>query len=203
MIFAFAHGQNELIEIPTKVKLKADSIIKSTLGADYFTKTLFNCEESMIYLIDHLVLNACPNNRIKKRQKIVKKTQRIINPIFYVLKYRLTLKGNSTYDFEIRVDDNLQLKNNPKLPDCINFKTCDIIVDSIMAIDIAIKSGLEKGLGIVNDGLIYDTETESFQWIIKNHLNQDPDKGDIIYIDATTGHRIFEKDRQWKRSVLQ
>jgi hypothetical protein len=197
-----SRGQSDLGQIPLKIKQTADSIIRLTLGTEFFEKTTFDCETSQIFTTDHLVLNACPTNKSRKKQKIKKKSRTESNPIFYVLKYHLTLNLNSKYDFEVRVDRNQELKEKIKLPDCINTKACDIKVDSLMAIDIAIKSGLDKGLGVYNDGLIYDSETNSFQWTIKNHLTQKPDKGDLIYIDATTGLRLGDKDRQWTRSVV-
>jgi hypothetical protein len=202
MTFICVHGQNNLGQIPNRIKQTADSIIKSTLGTEHFNKTTFDCESSQIYLTDHLVLNACRTNESKERERNKKKSQAELKPTFYVLKYRLTLKENSKYDFEVRIDNNQKLKEKVKLPDCKNTKACEITVDSLTAIDIAIKSGLDKGLGIYNDGLIYESGTKSFQWTIKNHLKQGPDKGDLIYIDATTGLRIGDKDQQWTRSVV-
>jgi len=200
--FICARGQNNLGQIPTRIKQTADSIINSTLGTDYFNKTAFDCESSQIYLTDHLVLNACQTNESKEGKRNKKKSQTELKPTFYVLKYRLTLKNNSKYDFEVRIDKNQKLKEKVNLPDCKGTKACDIMVDSLTAIDIAIKSGLDMGLGIYNDGLIFDIDTKSFQWTIKNHLKQGPDRGDRIYIDATTGLRISDKDEQWTRSVV-
>ncbi|PIB35752.1 hypothetical protein BFP72_10280 [Reichenbachiella sp. 5M10] len=73
---------------------------------------------------------------------------------------------------------------------------------SLVAIDLAINSGLQYGLGIYNDGLIFDIEFNSFLWRIKNHLTERPDTGELIFIDATTGERIIEKDAQWRRSII-
>ena len=75
-------------------------------------------------------------------------------------------------------------------------------MDSLSAIDLALKSGLAKGLGVYNDGLIFDGQTNTFQWKIKNHLKTMPDKGDMIYIDAVTGQRLVDKDEQWLRSIV-
>lgn len=197
-----SHGQSDLGQIPLKIKHKADSIIRLTLGTEFYEKTTFDCKRSQIYLTDHLVLNACPTKKPKEKQKNKGKSQTELIPMYFVLKYHLTLNQNSKYDFEVRIDRSQDLKERIKLPDCRNTKACDIKVDSLMAIDIAIKSGLDKGLGIYNDGLIYDSDTHSFQWTIKNHLTQGPDKGDLIYIDATTGLRLGDKDKQWTRSVV-
>ena len=197
-----SRGQSDLGQIPLKIKQTADSIISLTLGTEYFKNTTFDCKTSQIYITDHLVLNACTTNKSKEKKKGKKKSQAELNPEFYVLKYHLILNQNSKYDFEVRVDRNQDLKEKIRLPDCRNTNACDIKVDSLMAIDLAIKSGLDKGLGIYNDGLIYDNDTNSFQWTIKNHLTQGPDKGVLIYIDATTGLRLGDKDRQWTRSVV-
>jgi hypothetical protein len=198
----FSNGQNYLGHIPSKIKHTADSLIELTLGNQYFEKTTFDCEISQICITEHLILNACPTNKSKGKQMKKKKGRTELNPMFYVLKYHLTLNHNSKYDFEVRVDRNQDLREKIKLPDCRNTKACEIMVDSLMAIDIAIKSGLDKGFGVYNEGLIYDNDANSFQWMIKNHLTKGPDKGDLVYIDATTGLRLGDKDRKWIRSVV-
>lgn len=203
--FIYAYGQNDLGQIPAKVKQKADSIINSTLGTEYFNKTTFNCESSLIHVTnpDHFILNDCrPLEEINKRKKNKKKSGSGLKMNSYALKYQLTLMPNSNYKFEIRIDQTLKLNREVNLPNCLNTKACDIKIDSLAAIDLAIKSGLEKGLGIYNDGLTYDIETQTFQWKIKNHLKQGPDKGELIYIDAVTGQRISDKDEQWVRLVV-
>ena len=201
--FIYAHGQDDLGQIPAKVKQTADSIINSTLGTDYFNKITFNCESSLIHVKnpDHFILNDCrPSEGINKKRK--NKSGSGLKMDSYALQYQLTLIPNSNYKFEIRIDQTFKLNREVNLPNCLNTKACDIKVDSLAAIDLAIKSGLEKGLGIYNDGLTYDSETKTFQWRIKNHLKQGPDKGELIYIDAVTGQRISDKDERWVRSVV-
>jgi len=201
----YAYGQNDLGKIPAKVKQTADSIINSTLGTDYLNKTTFDCESSLIHVTnpDHFILNDCrPPEAINKKKKNKKKGGSDLKMDSYALKYQLTLMPNSNYKFEIWIDETFKLNREVNLPNCLNTKACDIKVDSLAAVDLAIKSGLEKGLGIYNEGLTYDNETQTFQWKIKNHLKQAPDKGELIYIDAVTGQRISNKDEQWVRSVV-
>jgi hypothetical protein len=204
-----ANGQSNLGQIPTKVKQTADSIINLTLGADYFNKTTFNCENSRIHVTnpDHFVFNDCRQpETIKKKKKKKKNNKKKVGTDLkadsYALKYKLALTPNSNYTFEIRIDQNLKLTREINLPNCINTNACDIKVDSLSAIDLAIKSGLEKGLG-VNSKLIYDTESKAFQWEIQNHTQTKPDRGDTIYINTQTGQRISDKDEQWMRPVVR
>ena len=75
-------------------------------------------------------------------------------------------------------------------------------MDSLTAVDLAINSGIEKGLGI-NSKLIYDPESKVFQWEIQNHLKTKPDSGDTIYIDTQTGQRISSKDSRWVRHIVR
>lgn len=200
MTFVCAQGQSELGQIPKQVKQTADSLVNLKLGTNYFTKTTFNCEASLVYINDHLSLNAC--QAIKTKRKNKKKDKIDLKPEFYVLKYQLALRENSNYAFEVRIDNNLKLKEKISLPDCLNTNACQITVDSLSAIDLAIKSGLVKGLGIYNDGLTFDSRTNTFEWKVKNHRSEKPDKGDMIYIDAVTGQRNVDKDRQWLRSIV-
>ena len=119
-----------------------------------------------------------------------------------MLKYKLLLKGSSNYLFEVRIDKNLELKEKLKLPDCIHTAACKITVDSLSAIDLAIKSGLAKSLGVYNNGLKFDSESNSFQWEVRNHIQTKPDRGELITIDAVTGERIRDKDATWVRSIM-
>lgn len=187
MTFIIASGQGDFGQIPQKVKLTADSLIKLSLGTEYFSKTTFDCENSLIDLMGVLSLNPCQSTEVKKKSK--KKDKSDFKPEFYVLKYQLELLKGSKFKFEVRIDKNLELKEKINLPECASTGACNITVDSLSAVDLAIKSGLPKGLGIYNDGLIFDSETNTFQWRIKNHLKTKPDKGDLIYIDAVTGQR--------------
>ncbi len=198
--FINASGQVDLGQIPKQVKQAADSLVKSNLGTEYFTKTTYNCENSLVYINDHFSFNACSTTKTKKKRKKKNKTE--LQPEFYVLKYKLELLDNSKFDFEVRINKNFELKEKINLPDCANTGACKITVDSLSAIDLALKSGLAKGLGVYNDGLIFDGQTNTFQWKIKNHLKTMPDKGDMIYIDAVTGQRLVDKDEQWLRSIV-
>lgn len=198
--FINASGQVDLRQIPKQVKQTADSVVKLNLGTEYFIKTTYNCENSIVYINDHFSFSACSTINTKKKRK--NKTITELQPEFYVLKYQLELLDNSKFDFEVRITKNLELKEKIKLPDCVSSDACKITVDSLSAIDLALKSGLVKGLGIYNDGLIFDSETNTFQWKIRNHLKTMPDKGDLIYIDAVTGQRLVDKDEQWLRSFV-
>lgn len=198
--FINASGQVDLGQIPKQVKQTADSLIKLSLGTEYFSRTTFNCENSLIDINGILSLNPCQSNEAKKKSN--RKNKVDLRPQFYVLKYQLELLDNSKFKFEVRINKNLELREKINLPDCANTNACKITVDSLSAIDHALKSGLVKGLGVYNDGLIFDSETNTFQWKIKNHLKTMPDKGDLIYIDAVTGQRLVDKDEQWLRSVV-
>jgi hypothetical protein len=186
-------------QIPTKVKQTSDSIIFSRLGTVYSKFAKYDCEKSRQYFNGLQLMNGC-DQKVKSKKKNKGANDLIVDN--YVLSYRLTFQPNSHYDFEVRLDNKLQLKDKLSLPDCANTSACDLKVDSLSAIDLAIKSGLEKGLGIYNDGLILDNDTQTFQWEIKNHLKTGPDKGDLIYINSQTGQRIRTKDQQWLRSVV-
>jgi hypothetical protein len=190
-------------QIPAKVKQTADSIIFLRLGTEYSKLIKYDCEKSLQYWKGIAMLNGCDKNAQTKKKKKKGKTkgnELIIDE--YMLTYRLTFQPNCHFDFVVRLDNKHRLKDKLNLPDCVNTSACDIKVDSVSAIDLAIKSGLEKGLGIYNTGLVLDKDTQTFQWALKNHLKTGPDKGDLIYIDSRTGERIRTKDQQWLRSVV-
>ncbi|HMV09016.1 MAG TPA: hypothetical protein PK325_06815 [Cyclobacteriaceae bacterium] len=195
-----ARAQSSLGQIPSQVKHTADSLIKLLLGQDLFANTIFDCENSLIHIGDHLSLSACQQLKPTRRKK--SKNTSEFKPEFYVLKYKLLLKGSSNYLFEVRIDKNLELKEKIKLPDCVHTSACKITVDSLSAIDLAIKSGLAKALGVYNTGLKFDSESNSFQWEVRNHIQTKPDRGESIIIDAVTGERIRDKDATWVRSIM-
>lgn len=195
-----ARAQSSLGQIPTQVKYTADSLIKLLLGQDLFANTIFDCENSLIHIGDHLSLNACQQLKPTSRKK--SKNTSEFKPEFYVLKYKLVLNNSSKYLFEVRIDKDLKLKEKIMLPDCIHTAACKITVDSLAAIDLAIKSGLAKALGVYNNGLIFDSEANSFQWVVKNHTQTKPDRGESITINAVTGERIRDKDATWVRSIM-
>jgi hypothetical protein len=192
--FINIRGQN-IGEIPVAVKQKADSIILSILDTFYYKLTTFNCQESLIHVKnpDHLILNNC--NKIEQNVIHNEKSD------FYVLVFELALKPNSIYKFEVRIDSNLKQMRDIKLPRCKTSNACKINIDNLSAKNIAFNSGLKEGLGIYNEGLIFDEHSQSFQWRIKNLEQHTPMKGELIYIDAVSGKRIYEKDRAWSSPI--
>jgi len=141
------------------------------------------------------ILNDCEYNQKKPKNKGNFKEASEPTVDYFILSYRLTFKPTVSYDFDVRIDKKLRLVYTVDLPDCATTNACDIKVDSLAAIDFAIKSGLKTGLGISSDGLTYDNATKAFHWIIKNKIK--PNQGDVVYIDAQTGQRLTEKDENW------
>jgi hypothetical protein len=143
--------------------------------------------------------NNCSSNSRKTKSKNNKNS---IDPKYYVLKYNLNIVDTSNYEFEVRISKDFELLNKVKLPKCVNSNVCTIEISRTEAVDLAIESGLEEGFEIYNEGLVLDEETETFQWIIKNHLKKGPDRGETIYIDALSGKRIVKKDSKWLRHII-
>jgi hypothetical protein len=200
LITSLVNGQNISVQIPHEIKQFGDSVILATIGGDFFERTNFLCDQSMIALDQgYLTINDCNST---KKEKNRKKNQQNIEPRYFVLKYNLCLIDSCNYEFEVRIGKDLDLLKKVQLPNCANSDLCNIKIDKAEAIHLAIKSGLQKGFGIYNDGLTFDEDTGTFQWRIQNHSEKELDRGELIYIDAITGERISKKDSQWRRSIV-
>lgn len=197
-IGTLVNGQNTNGQIPDEIKQFSDSLILMNIGEEHFERTTFICNQSMLTLDLALALNNC-NSTFKEKKR---KNKSSIQPKYFILKYKLLLIDTSHYEFEVRISKDRELMERIKLPSCFNTDLCNIKIGNAEAIDLAINSGLQKGLGIYNEGLIFDIELNSFLWRVKNHLTERPDTGELIIIDATSGERITEKDAQWSRSII-
>lgn len=183
-------------QVPIRFRQTSDSLVMSMIGPTYSKFIVYQCERTRVYMSGTALMNGCES----KGNSAQKKSNLAVDS--YVMAYRLNLRSNIHFDFEVRLDEKGHLMSMRALPDCERMGACDIRVDSAGAIDLAIKSGMARGLGIRNNGLIVDESSRTLQWEIQNQLFTDPDKGEVVYIDAITGQRIGEKDGKWVKSKV-
>lgn len=192
LIVGGAKGQPR---IPEKIRSTADSINFTFLGEQNISKSQYACGQ--IFTKSARTFLDCEGLDPKQ-----KKEDNDNSVVFYSLYYILTFTSNSHYVYKINLNPKAVLIDDVELPPCAMGRACDVRIDSLQAIDQAIKSGLDPKFGIMNEGLAVDFETMKFGWQIKNRTKRKADQGIMVWIDAYSGERLKNKDKPWIMSKM-
>jgi hypothetical protein len=179
------------VQIPAKIRHTADSINFKFLGPST-SKSQYACGQ--IYTKSAKTFTDCDGSNADPKQSKNVPDRKVV---FYCMYYMLTFTSNSHYVYKINLNPKAVLIDDVELPPCAEGRACDIKIDSVRAIELAIASGLNPTHGIINDGLALDYATMKFGWQIKNRSEKNADRGVSIWIDAYSGERLREKDKPW------
>jgi len=188
----------KVVIIPDYIVAKADSIIVSLTGSDYFTKNFTFIKAGYFPEIDS------PGTPVALGIGKFMEANSNREDNKYTVLYRFSVLGKDWIDEPIRFDFDSSgklLYGIPKtIPKYLQYPdSCAFLVDKKHALAIAHEAGLEEGYGSwkIGFGWIHSTIIKKYAWTIDNCLTPKcgcPSNGHSIIIDPNTGAIIQRLD---------